>query len=179
MITIDNDILIYEMETILSRDSGLYHLWDKDEEENILQNLLIEYAPKLFNTILDPENIESYMLTLSTMIHNYKEMQLRMKIGDFGFENYPTIYKKDKEKIPIAIQANIKKLIDLMGGEEISTKKGTELKNLLCDAYDNPTEYIPKKESTTASKDNIDKFLRGLHLPDKTNVITEFMLKIK
>ncbi len=134
-------------------------------------DLLIEYAPKLFNTFTEPIKVSDAMLKLAMMVEEYRCSINRNK-------NYNTyLSSKGKDKKIESFQRDIMNLYNQMGGHSIGTKAAWDLKDKLLTAHMNPEEYLEKKPRI-GTKQHIKDYLNSLSLPDKSNVIEEFIKKL-
>ena len=145
----------------------------RDSDKDLLQ----KYAPKLFNTLLKQYDLHDAILEWATLVHNYRNSQKEANFVNKNiYGDYPTTYGSHKDKKTInAFKNRIKTIYDLMGGDAVGTKKGNDLKKLLKDACENPNDYFTRKPEMKPNKDPIEDYLRGLKLPDKSKVITDFI----
>lgn len=206
------------METILYSDNKDLELFF-DDEENILNNdeelelgnedtiltiedkeLLVKYAPKLFNTLANPEQLEGSMVGLVKVFREYNLNADPRYAINYVRDNFPTFGdKKGKTEKELILIKKINQVIDLMGGDlyhkdtntiqidpktnemqESDEPKATEIKTLLKMVRDNPGAYIPNKpQKPTTDKNIIKNYLFSLKLADKTNNIEAFIKAIK
>lgn len=142
------------------------------------KDLLEDYAPKLFNTLLIQYDLHDVMLKWATLVHSYRNTQKEANFVNNGiYGNYPKTYSTKSEKETVnAFKKRIKTIYDLMGGDAVGTRKGNDLKKILKDAFDNPDDYFTSKPEIESNKEEtIGNYLRGLKLPDKTDVIKNFI----
>lgn len=145
------------------------------------KNLFIEYAPKLFNTTLNPTRIRNDMYELVNLVYVYRlhgnpSYGINV-IRNNSFNRYAKKSKSEKEK---ALIMNIEKVLDLMGGDFFHTEKGFDIKQALKTVCKKPSDYIPSKPSKpTADKNEIKSYLLELNLKNKTKDIEAFIAAIK
>ncbi len=179
MITIDDEYCAWSMEDAFHNEKAFTTREGKslslEQTINSLTktdiDLLIEYAPKLFNTFREPSRVNDVMLELAMMVEEYRGSIDRNK-------NYNTYlsHKGEEEKIE-SFKRDIMNLYSQMGGYSIGTKAAWDLKDKLLTAHRNPEEYLEKKPPG-GTKQHIKDYLNGLSLPDKSNVIKEFIKKL-
>jgi hypothetical protein len=159
------------------KELPLFKLTEEDKE------LLIEYAPKIFNTY-NGKNLEDVMKETAILLHNYRNKQSENKIINFFFSDAKVMYEKQKEdKRHEAFKKHIISAYRLLGNDAIGTPKGNELKNelqnILENVLNNKDEYFIKKPKVTATKKDIEKFLNSLKLSGKSKIIQEFIKEIE
>ena len=151
----------------------LFALNNYDEE------LLIEYAPKLFNTY-NGENLKEVMIDTATLIHNYQSSFFGNAINNIIMDGYPLIMKnKTPNERQESFRNQVENIIKLMGGDVAGTKKGNDLKQLLRDALENTQDYFITKPKILEPKKNIENYLVGLKLDGKSLIIKDFIKAIK
>lgn len=176
------DVFGHKDITIISKQTGkeetisVYNLLSSEDQE-----LLIEYAPKLFNTYPDVQKLADIMTTFVLLVSNYRKEEDHNRLMLMMYEDTPVPLKNKSEKDKIkAFKNHCDMLHGLLGTGMIRTKKGDELQRLLIDAYYHPEEYIPEKpKKVTDSYSKIRAFLVSLKLPGKTDIISEFMNSLK
>lgn len=185
---------------ILNNDEEL----EFDAEDTILtiddKELLIEYAPQLFNTLLEPEQLEKAMLGLVKVFREYR-LNGDSRYGiNYIREHSPSFgAKKGRAEKEEDLVKKITQVIDLMGGDlyhkdtntiqinpntnemqESDEPKATEIKDLLKRVRDNPSAYIPSRPlKPSTNKNNIKDYLFKLELANKTDTIEAFIKAIK
>ena len=179
MITIDPEFCKYYMEDAFRDEKAFTTREGKglslEQTINSLTetdiDLLMEYAPKLFDTFPESIKVHDVMLKLAMMVEEYR--------GDINrSKNYNTyLSNKGKGKKIESFKRDIINLYNQMGGHSIGTKDAWELKNKLLKAFNAPEEYLQEKPRI-GTKQHIKDYLNGLHLPDKSNVIKEFIKKL-
>jgi len=151
----------------------LHQLTNEDEQ------LLLEYAPKLFNVYND-KNLKEVMLDTAILIHNYRNNFIGQEISKFAFVGYPLVMKnKTENERQKSFKNQTYNIINLLGGDLIGTKKGNELKKLLNDALENTQDYFVQKPKLIEPKKIIENYLVGLKLEGKSLIIKDFIKAIK
>ena len=151
----------------------LFALNNYDEE------LLIEYAPKLFNTY-NGQNLKEVMIDTAVLIHNYKSNFFGNAINSMVMYGYPLVMKKETEKKrQKSFKTKVEDIIKLLGGDVAGTKKGNELKQLLEDALENTQDYFIPKLKMIEPKTVIENYLVELKLEGKSLIIKDFIKAIK
>lgn len=154
------------------------------------KDLLEEYVPKLFNTIPDPvNNLGDAIYTLTVLLHNYRDAILEQNLFKDQFDGFANNKRSGQgTKVDIkSFRLSIERIMRLLGGKDQEgdtlqlkiSPKAFDLVKLLDHAYQNPDEYFLKNPKYTISKDPISDYLNSLELPDKSNIIKEFMKKIE
>ena len=160
--------VIYEKDNL-----KLFALNNYDEE------LLIEYAPKLFNTY-EGKNLKEVMIDTAVLIHNYRSSYFSNVLNKNFMNGYPLIMKNKSESERYnAFKNKTEDIIKLLGGDVVGTKKGNELKKLLRDALENTEDYFIPKPSIIEPKSIIENYLVGLKLEGKSLIIKDFIKAIK
>jgi len=145
--------------------------------------LLEGYAPKLFNTLNESNDLCSAMLEWATLLQNYRHSKnnFGVAIQKSIINNYPNLRnKKSKQEKLNTFQNNLKSVFDAIGGGAVGTPKGNTLKKLLDDAYHNPNDYFtskPKKDKPSIA--NMKDYLNSLDLNGKSKIISDFLKEIK
>ena len=141
--------------------------------------LLEEYAPKIFNTIPEPNiNLNPYLHTLTILIRSYRRAELQIKLLEEKFNAYNASKsnKGEKEKIRL-LRKRLNDIVNLIG-EPSHPDAAKYIFPALQKLYYEPQKYISRNPKYTISKSPILDFLRSLKLPGKSQIIEEFYKKI-
>lgn len=158
------------------------------------EDLLISFAPKLFNT-LKKENVHINYCSLTTdnkpleaaMWGLVNEFYSYRHFNDLDFfdnrlkreHHKGSDNKKMDEKVE-RFQNHINSIIKLMGGR-VSKNEGIHLKEHLQHALENPERYIfdnSEKIGSSIPKSKIKNYLLSLKLDHKNNTIEDFIKAI-
>lgn len=155
------------------------------------KDLLEEYIPQLFNTMIGPKNnLDDAIYMLIVLIRSYRDALQEQGWFTPQFEKYDAIKggrsKKGKEKDAQTLKTKIDDIFFLIGGGRVSDKnviintnpKTKELMDVLVEAYNNPNAYLLDNPKFSISKAPISDYLSSLDLPGKSGLIKEFMKKI-
>ncbi len=153
------------------------------------KELLIEYAPKLFNTYNNKNySLEDAMFLLAYKLYHYRRSQesatsknmttiIEKTLGG----KYKKTYKSQSKTERIeSFKKHIQTLHYLMGGYYGSNGINCNLKQELEKAFNNPEEYIYQPiRYKPLNKKILSDTLKILEIKGKTKVIKEFLSKIK
>lgn len=177
---------------ILLKAKKFDHVLTFDDRE-----LLVKYAPRLFNTSTNYQGIRDDMYELVNLVWEYR----LHSSPNYGINqiraDFPSIYENDQAEIENAFIKHLDKLINnFMGGDLISNagdikidhdgiKEGDlpnpkEVKKILQTMKENPSYYITTKPTKPkADKNEIKDYLAGLKLKNKTDEIKSFITALK
>ncbi len=157
------------------------------------ENLLEEYAPKLFNTLprdrLDPfgNKIDVYYAVRNLLYEmiNYRVNKLnkkRVSVAEHR-EGLAKHSQEDKAEFLRKRASELLKMIggtkDRIGGEDMGFEK-YHLAKALEDLVSHPINYVPAHfKGRKTSKREIKAALVELELPGKTPIIEEFIKKLR
>ncbi len=166
-----NDIVgeLQESEDILLAYTSLLTKDDKD--------LLLSYAPKLFNTLQQPDDLYGVCLELASLVGHYR-LGLHKKETAKDYNDTQLRSKKHKpEERVTAFKTKIDELLLFIGTHPFKYHERNMLRLQLLDAYSDPERYITQKKALpTVNKDEIGEYLQGLDLPG--TIIKKFKDKI-
>jgi len=156
------------------------------------KELLIKYAPKLFNTFQNIDILKNSMYQLAKHISDYRFEKHHYKEQQQEVNQYSHSHKKFDEKYEI-LQGHIKAILNMIGSDylpneekykALRTSKDAFIEELN-KAYCTPYDYLPRREfyrpdkTKPYSKKSIRDYLIELKLPNKSKIIEEFLKKIK
>ncbi len=177
---------------ILLKSKKFDHVLTFDDKE-----LLVEFAPLLFNTSTNYQGLINDMYGLIKLVWEYRLHTSPNYVINQIRADFTTIYEKDQAKLENAFTKILDKFInDFMGGDLISNagdikidhngiREGDlpnpkEVKKILQTMKENPSYYITTKpDKPKADKGEIKEYLVGLKLKDKSDTIKEFAKKIQ
>lgn len=198
------DVLIgdhyYDDTAVLDRVKGgspHHHKWlsEKDRE------LLIEYAPKLFDTLPKEKDLYDSMLGLATILGKYRFEVLWHRKESARMDSYSHSKKRQEDKEE-ALKKHIDAIVKIIGtdmyipkGEEISHLRTSrdDLLDELERAYQNPMSYLPPGNIGYSLEENehgeivkvshhtkqpMEEYLKALDLKNRSDIIKEFVKKI-
>ena len=144
------------------------------------KNLFIEYAPKLFNTTLNPTRIRNDMYELVNLVYKYR-LHTSSNYGiNYIREHYPKFYEQDQPQREKALVDLLTNAIEAMGGNILSTEKGTKFKKQIRKVCKNPSDYIPTMPpKPKANKKVIEKYLKSLKLKNRSKIIKKFIKELQ
>lgn len=185
----------------------------KFEDEVILsfddKELLIEYAPKLFNTWKDTNTLKEIMFNFVDKVYQYKFMKSPNNMHNQLNNNLSPTYAKHNHRKIQALSDKLKEALDLMSRydcffedhvrvgstiednfreklpKSLATRHEETVGNLvvrvISEIIENPEKYVMKKVyiPTTETKKEIREYLISLKLNEKSNEINNFMKEIK
>jgi len=142
--------------------------------------LLESYAPKLFNTYSEPNNLHNVMLEWATLLHNYRQINCEKSIIDNmkGKQKIPTYEKKSLEEKKIILKNRIEDILKLMSTNFATNKNIKEFTSILEQAHKEPERYFNSKPKYEIQKLPIANYLRSLKLKGKSKEIEEFLKAI-
>lgn len=203
--TMQYDVLIgdhyYDDTPLLKRAEGgtpLYHKWLSERDREVL----IEYAPKLFNTLPMDQDLSRAMNGLAEIIGMYRFENWYRREEQRKFEQHALSSKSHEEKVK-SLQSHIEAIIQIIG-KDIYVPKDHDLTSLrtphdnLIDelerAYQDPARYLPHRppnyclehdehgetikvlhHTLTPTRD----YLKKLHLKNRSIEITNFITELK
>jgi len=148
------------------------------------KSLLIEYVPKLFDTLLETKTEIMYkMFELVNHVWKFRLYNDPHFMINRMRDNFPTKYENDLPQKNQALINSIDTVLELMGGD-LDAEGDTELKTQLREVRKNPSKHIPKKPPSPkkhakyVSLTTIRKYLSSLNL-DKQKVVDEFIDKLE
>ena len=141
--------------------------------------ILVEYAPILFNTLPREHNLYDTSFRLLELLYEYTG-ELSASLVAQGYRDLNTTHKKKSDDARVeAFISNIEKVLSMSGGGLAMNEKGIELKRVLEDALEDPEGYIlPRLKVSTATTKPIRDYLYSLNLTGKTKHIEAFIRKI-
>ena len=160
---------IQDDEEILTAYTWLLTTEDKE--------LLIEYAPKLFNTLEPADDLDVVCIELASMVGYYR-MSIHKNNNRKKQNKLLSDTSRDMEE---SLKTHIKGVLNLIGDYRHPYKYDDRnpLIELLNKAHENPELFITKKKAEiTPTKRPIEDYLKSLNLSGKSNVIRDFKTKI-
>ncbi len=161
-------------ESLILSQGSIENTWIPEHESDIL----IEYAPKLFNTLpLDQdlyEVMEGFVRCVNLWCNNNRVKQW---VGDKMKDSNPSHQKKSiiyKEKV---LKDSIDNIINLIGESNIPKEVQDYFDNLVENAK-TFLDHSHNLEFAAKNKSLVEKYLIDLHLPKKSKQIKEFLPKL-
>ncbi|MEA2016987.1 MAG: hypothetical protein U9N59_00955 [Campylobacterota bacterium] len=175
---------------------------DKDKisiKDNLLSDdfdLLEKYAPKLFNTFDEPNELEKVMTLLIAQVNSYRHCIKFNKKQREEYEKEQIISKKKSLEYKIKIfQDDIQKIINTIVDknyinpydQELADRKNNLLKELklaltcpkiYIHSIDDKSSNCTINDEPVCDKKAIMGYLKMLNLPNKSTIIEEFYKKI-
>lgn len=174
-----------------------YHQWLSKQD----RELLIEYAPKLFDTLPKENDLFTVMLGLATIIGKHRFEVMWQKNEDARMNSYSHSKKSLEDKVN-ALKKHIEAIRGIIG-TDIYVPKDHELAQFrtphddfldeLEKAYRDPMRYLPHGNPRYSLEQNehgetrevlhqtqqlIEEYLKALQLKNRSHIIKEFMQKI-
>lgn len=174
-----------------------HHQWlsEKDRE------LLIEYAPKLFDTLPKDKDLFDSMLGLATILGKHRFEVIWQRSEGVRMKSYSHSKKTQEDKAE-ALQKHIAAIVNIIGtdwytpkGEEFSDLRTSrdDLFDELERAYQDPMSYLPYGNPGYSLEQNehgemvkvlhhtkqpMQEYLIALDLKNRSDIIKEFIKKI-
>lgn len=202
--TMEYEVLIgdhyYDDTPVLDRIKGGcpdFHQWLSQQDREIL----IEYAPKLFDTLPKDKDLFNSMLGLATIIgkHRFEVMWQRNEDARMNVYSHGN---KSQESKASSLKTHIAAILGIIGIDSYIDKE-CELAHLrttkddfldeLARAYEDPIQYLPRKDSKLSYEQNeagemvavphctqgpMKEYLKDLNLKNRSDIIKEFVEKI-
>jgi len=176
----------------------IYHTWLSERDREVL----IEYAPRLFNTLSTDQDLSQAMNGLAEVVGKHRFENVYRKSEQNKFDKHALGNKSHDDKVK-SLQSHIEAIIQIIG-KDIYVPKGHDLASLrtphddLIDelerAYQDPAHYLPHRppnyclehdehgktievlhHTLTPTKD----YLKSLHLKNRSIEITNFITELK
>ncbi len=177
--------LIKELDDCVMIEDDVPKHYTKFRGENILSStdkeLLIEYAPLLFNTSTNYKGLIDDMYKLVELVWEYRLYESpNYGVNYVKNHNFNRYAKDPKDKIK-SFSGHIDALIELMGSNFSSgTPKDpnmptpAQLKVMLKYAKEHSDIYLPTKPKVSTNKNIFKDYLKGLNLGGKSDEIEAF-----
>lgn len=155
--------------------------------------LLEKYAPRLFNTYKNIEELEDVLSEFVKLYYLYRrefynsltavedgKKTTLSQLEQIFYDNSPIPNKKKtRDKQIESFKKHLNMVYNFLGGSRFGTEKGNKFKKQLKEICDNADEYIPKRTKVTTSTKPIKDYLLSLKLIGKSSTIDEFIKKLE